>query len=665
MFPAIHIIQTGDWNPHCFNYPGFLFYANAAIDAAHYVVLMGVGPWSPGYLGSLDRIECLGRSGSASISHPSFVAWNRTLTVVLGTLSIPATYFLGEAAFGIVAGLIGALAISCLSLHVAHSRFVTTDVPMVLFVILAALFSVRYATCGHGRDHVLACVFAGMVVSTKYSGAPVLLLPALALARRPRWRLALVLAIVPGAVFAAFDPYAFLDFGSFLRGAGYEVHHYKVLGHETAEVYPGFAHLRLQAPQLVAEMSPWLFYPALAGAVLALARLPAGPLMLAFPIVELAFICSQRASFHRNFLVLYPFLVLFLGHFVGAGSRLAASSLHRRLGARAPAEPRLRAMLVLAAFCVVGLTQGIPSLRRLRLPQPESRSRAVALVNDLARRDGRRDLLVGIASHVALHPLDRRRLGPFEEIDTADMPAALARCDYLVVTKIASRDRRGRIRRRNAQVDLLDPAWIAARIDGPPVALDEPVKDPNAHRPAASMRIRDGLDRTRGFLDGGAWMGAVATCAWRWTSPMAREASSSTRGEHRGDRIPRRSTCGRRSTAEELVLRTADLRALSSAAGGDREGRARPQVAFRPRHHLPGQHRHAQARARRGGDQDRVAGSPRRPRIHSPASFANRRCVDGVGVTRHAGKIGAPSAPPRGRGARSWLDGGTNRSSAP
>lgn len=584
-FTALRMLQTGDFNPHFFTYPGFLVYGNAAVDVAHYYALMGVGPWSSRYLGSLDALQTRGRPENAYISHPSFISWNRTLTVVLGTLCIPATYALGEAALGVVAGLVGALTIACLPLHVGHSRFVTTDVPLCLFVVLTTLFAVRYLRGRLPRDFLLACGFSGVVVAIKYSGFLILLLPALALiAGKKRPLLFIALPVVPALVFLGLDPYALLDFGDFLRQTGYEVQHYRVLGHETAEIYPGLPHLAFQIPQILHTLTPWLFYPALLGGLLALARFPAGPLLLVFPIVYTGYMCQQRASFHRNLICVYPFLAVFLGHFVSVtGCRLARVA-RRRFPSRFRSERGPFRLLLLLALVTIGWRLGAVSLLRgLGRSPAESRSRAITLVNEIARKDGRKDVLVGLCSQLSIHELDQRRLDvPFEELDQADLPAALARYDYVLVTLITSRDpQQGGLRKRNALVRTLDPAWIAGRIDGRPMPLDEPavdplvmiVRSPHPVRRATTFRPRESPEKIEGFYDGAAWTNGLAKLhRLGLTVPEgARALVVTMRGEHPWQASPRAIHLEVTADGQVLTLTSVSRRAFVFALPSEME----------------------------------------------------------------------------------------------
>ncbi len=54
---------------------------------------------------------------------------------------------------------------------IAHSRFVTTDLALTLFIFLAVWWWWRWLVQARWRNAILAGLFAGLAMGTKYNGA--------------------------------------------------------------------------------------------------------------------------------------------------------------------------------------------------------------------------------------------------------------------------------------------------------------------------------------------------------------------------------------------------------------------------------------------------------------------------------------------------------------
>ena len=63
----------------------------------------------------------------------------RSVTAIMGTLTIVAVYFLGRRLYGRRAGLLAALLYAVAPLAVVHAHFLTVDVPATFFVTMALL----------------------------------------------------------------------------------------------------------------------------------------------------------------------------------------------------------------------------------------------------------------------------------------------------------------------------------------------------------------------------------------------------------------------------------------------------------------------------------------------------------------------------------------------
>lgn len=222
---ALALLAAGDPNPHFFNY-GSLYLYLAAVAAN----LTGTMPLHPATLTSMAQL---------------LYDWTlaaRLVSVVAGVLTVAVTYLLGSAVLGSRAGLLAALILALMPLHVLNSDYATVDVTLTLFVALTLLFAARLARHPTPRDYLLAGLCAGLAASTKYTGGLVLVAPVVAhfvAARRARddelrrpvplvsaWPVLMVLTMA--AAFIVTSPYTVLDWGSARRDIVYEAQHMRV-----------------------------------------------------------------------------------------------------------------------------------------------------------------------------------------------------------------------------------------------------------------------------------------------------------------------------------------------------------------------------------------------------------------------------------------------------
>lgn len=232
---AVWFFTTGDLNPRSFLYPTLYMYIVAVVYLGCYLLGLWQGKFAypsemplPGYL-----MIGVGRS-----EVPEQFLLARLTTATLGVLTVGVAYYIAKRLWGHRSGWIAALWVAVSSLHVANSQFATVDVPMTLMVILSLAFCVRLMATGHWRDYLLAGLFAGFAIATKYNALPIIvsLVIAHSLRSYPRlvdWRLAVGL----GATVLAFlvgTPYAFVEFDTFRADVLFQLRYYAT-GHPGAE----------------------------------------------------------------------------------------------------------------------------------------------------------------------------------------------------------------------------------------------------------------------------------------------------------------------------------------------------------------------------------------------------------------------------------------------
>ena len=96
-------------------------------------------------------------------------AVGRTVSAVLGSLSIFAAYAIGKRLYGKGAAILSALIVSVLPVHVVNSHYLTSDVTMVFFLLLAFFALILSFEFPSPKRHGLAGLAAGLAVTAKYN----------------------------------------------------------------------------------------------------------------------------------------------------------------------------------------------------------------------------------------------------------------------------------------------------------------------------------------------------------------------------------------------------------------------------------------------------------------------------------------------------------------
>jgi 4-amino-4-deoxy-L-arabinose transferase-like glycosyltransferase len=169
---AWRMTHGGGLDPHFFDWPTLVTYAIAPLQA-----------WN---------------------AAPSYLA-GRFVVVAFALGGVAAAWWLGSAAYGVVAGAVAAAVTAVETTHVAFSHAAVTDVPLttIVTVALALLVTDRLEWAG---------VAIGLATAAKYPGALVFV-PLVVVSWR-RWRRLAFSAALAAAAFFAASPFVILDAGS-------------------------------------------------------------------------------------------------------------------------------------------------------------------------------------------------------------------------------------------------------------------------------------------------------------------------------------------------------------------------------------------------------------------------------------------------------------------
>ena len=159
----------------------------------------------------------------------AFMVLGRAISAAFGTATIPLTYLIASRVSGRTAGLIAAVLTAAGVLHLRDSHFLSVDVALTFFSILAWLFLIDVAVRGTTKAYVFAGLAIGGALLCKYSAAfllPLVLIAHLFAPGRPLWAASwsawmkwllrgAIPGIVAGITFLVLDPFVWLDFEKF------------------------------------------------------------------------------------------------------------------------------------------------------------------------------------------------------------------------------------------------------------------------------------------------------------------------------------------------------------------------------------------------------------------------------------------------------------------
>ncbi len=355
---ALHMLTSGDLNPHWFLYPSAYLMAVAGV--------VGVArPW-------IDHPPGLDAAGTAAYAaDPSaYILTGRVLSVLAGVGLVVATILLGRRVGGRLCALAAGALVAISPLAVDSSQLAVTDMAMAAVATLGLWRLVLAVEGGRRRDLVVAAALLGLATSLKYS-AGVWVVVALAagwaagggrrIARLRRMGLA---GAVASGAFVLGTPYALLDaptfVGDFIRQSAIQRDGW--LGFEATR--PGV--VANVAPNLTTALGVVALVLVLVGIVVGLRRRGAADWIL-WPatIATYLLISTWHANFDRYLLPILPTLAIA----AGLGAQVLAGRLR---------DARLR-RVVMGGLAIALLGQPAVGLARHveRTGRPEQRLTAL------------------------------------------------------------------------------------------------------------------------------------------------------------------------------------------------------------------------------------------------------------------------------------------------
>lgn len=278
-------------------------------------------------------------------SYDGIIINGRRMSALIGTLTVLLTIILGTRLYDRQVGLLGGFLLAACALHIQNSRFITVDITLTFFVLLALMQMVRLSQEGRPRHYLLAGACIGLAVATKFSAMPLFLPLGIAALHRywverrfSRFFLLSAAAVVAAvAAFAAVEPYALLNWERFFRDIREQSDMVRNAG-----VFP-YTTQYMHTPKYLydlGQMIVWCMGPALGIAAVCAVVLRVGStwterraedLVLLSWVIPFFLVTGWfEVKFPRYLLPIYPILILWVSDWLLRRRR--AGSLIGRLG---------------------------------------------------------------------------------------------------------------------------------------------------------------------------------------------------------------------------------------------------------------------------------------------------------------------------------------------
>ncbi len=302
---AVAMLASHDLNPHWFGHPGStVIYMLAACFAVLY---------SLGYLFNFFPHTTISDLYFGNTFY--FYFFGRILMVVFSVGLIIMLYKFSRKIVRVGPALLATFLLALNPLHVEFSQIVRSDIVMSFLVLISMIFALRIITSPKSSDYVLAGLFTGFAIATKYPAAtliPILILAHFLRVRRSGpepLRLIIMVGMIIVGMFIA-SPYMFLNYPSVIIALTDESRSV----HLSATGQGFFRNLiwYIQKP-LVGNLG--LAGIAFAGvSIIAsiLSRNAVRRIIVIFPLFYLVFISSLHLRWERWIIPVIPFFCLFI-----------------------------------------------------------------------------------------------------------------------------------------------------------------------------------------------------------------------------------------------------------------------------------------------------------------------------------------------------------------
>ncbi len=322
-------------NPYWFAYPTLALYVQAVVSLAVFA-----GQWITGSARSYAEF-----AAACALDPTSVYAAGRLVTAAMGAATIAVVAAAArrlaslESADATAAAIAAAVLVALDALHVEHSHYITTDVPLALAGAMVILATARIAVVKDGgswRQYATAGAFVGIAAAIKYPGALFALqivFVYLQVVDLRDWRTRLVDTRLPVAAlasvvaFVACSPFVVLNYRGFLRDFAVEAAHMRAghLGFETA----GNHYVTLLGGLTDYADTGLVLFFVIGAVAFVFTRDVLGRALVATVVVMFVLAGMSNVLFTRYMLPLIPAAAIVAARGMVATATLAARSSHR------------------------------------------------------------------------------------------------------------------------------------------------------------------------------------------------------------------------------------------------------------------------------------------------------------------------------------------------
>lgn len=159
---SLNMIKEKDLNPHRFIYGSFIFYFTAIVYCVYFGVRALLGPSTFSQL-----------VATASFSSDNFILLyiGRVSSIVFCVINIVVVYFIGRKLWNKKAGYIAAFSLVINPMYITQSQLFKTEYFLLFFILVTFYFSLLVFHSGRPKYYILAGIFSGLTISTKYQFA--------------------------------------------------------------------------------------------------------------------------------------------------------------------------------------------------------------------------------------------------------------------------------------------------------------------------------------------------------------------------------------------------------------------------------------------------------------------------------------------------------------
>lgn len=368
---AVQILQNDDLNPRRFTKPSAMAYLNT----------LGL---SVGLLRAGAKLEAahLPRHLNPDGGYPHYNSVSAILTVrqiYLG-LSVVAMVLMALCVRQLTRSRGAALvALAFMVLSRFYLRFSWTYLNVDIIGVFFAVCTVSYLILRPKETPgwlvaSLAGVLSGLTLGSKYNLFWIVVPSVLTIARsapKSKFGLSILYGVITALTFVVVTPYAVLTPGAFIQGAASEAYHY-ASGHRNATAEPGLEMLGRYVHTLTEDLGWGVALVALYGLfVIARRDFLSAAVFSAYPLLLLAYMCTQRVYFARNGLILSLFVPAWASFGLHDLWLRARSLATTRLVAWSPVR---RTLLVALGFSVLAFTLPLTKIAKAPFASVESRN---------------------------------------------------------------------------------------------------------------------------------------------------------------------------------------------------------------------------------------------------------------------------------------------------